>query len=211
MSKYVKIITNDARFCRLLELELNGINVETVDSIEKLQSDAEIYVLADLDLCLEEELNEFKDKTTVIGFSKDERIGDSPKYLFCSSVFVRPFQMSDLLALFGYEGRTVVIERKQKNQEHYKKVHFLSVDPAEKLALWGDKKIPLSDNEYKLLNLLCENRGEVVGREKIYSLLGAEEGNMGDVYICHLRRKIDNKLGLKLIYTIRGKGYMLKN
>ena len=34
---------------------------------------------------------------------------------------------------------------------------------------------------------------------------------MGDVYICHLRRKIDNKLGLKLIYTIRGKGYMLKN
>jgi DNA-binding response OmpR family regulator len=69
----------------------------------------------------------------------------------------------------------------------------------------------LSDNEYKVLSVLCENRGEAVPREEICSLLGVTDGNMGDVYICHLRRKIDNKLGLKLIYTVRGKGYMLKN
>jgi DNA-binding response OmpR family regulator len=72
-------------------------------------------------------------------------------------------------------------------------------------------RIPLSDNECKVLSTLCQNRGEIVEREKIYALLGADEGNMGDVYICHLRRKIDNKLGLKLIYTVRGKGYILKN
>jgi two-component system copper resistance phosphate regulon response regulator CusR len=66
-------------------------------------------------------------------------------------------------------------------------------------------------NEYKVLSVLCENRGETVDRDRIYSILGAEEGNMGDVYICHLRKKIDNPLGIKLIYTVRGKGYMLKN
>ena len=81
----------------------------------------------------------------------------------------------------------------------------------DKAAIWGDRIIPLSDNEYKVLSLLCENRREVVERERIYAELGAEDGNMGDVYICHLRRKLDNKLGIKLIYTIRGKGYMLKN
>jgi len=58
---------------------------------------------------------------------------------------------------------------------------------------------------------LYQNRGETVNRETIDMLLGADDSNMGDVYICHLRRKIDNKLGLKLIYTIRGKGYTLKN
>ena len=48
-------------------------------------------------------------------------------------------------------------------------------------------------------------------REEIDAILSVDDGNMSDVYICHLRRKLDNKLGLKLIYTIRGKGYMLKN
>jgi DNA-binding response OmpR family regulator len=81
----------------------------------------------------------------------------------------------------------------------------------DKSAVWGDVRISLSDYEYKVLSLLCDNRCEVVEREQISALLGVDDGNMGDVYICHLRRKIDNKLGIKLIYTIRGRGYMLKN
>ena len=85
------------------------------------------------------------------------------------------------------------------------------MDPTGKAAVWGDMRVSLSENEYKLLSLLCEMRGETVTREQIDEILGATEGNMGDVYICHLRRKLDNQLGLKLIYTVRGKGYMLKN
>ena len=94
---------------------------------------------------------------------------------------------------------------------NYHNFQKLTVDQNSKNAIWGDEVIPLSDNEYKVLTLLYQNRGETVNRETIDMLLGADGSNMGDVYVCHLRKKIDNKLGLKLIYTIRGKGYTLKN
>ena len=51
-------------------------------------------------------------------------------------------------------------------------------------------------------------RGELL--ERNYDVIGAGQGNMGDVYICFLRKKIEGKLGLKLIYTVRGTGYVLK-
>ena len=102
-------------------------------------------------------------------------------------------------------------ERNYPKKETFKKPNCLTVLELDKAAVWGNQVIPLSDNEYKILSLLCDNRYKIVERERIYAALGAEYGNMGDVYICHLRKKIDNKLGLKLIYTIRGKGYMLKN
>ena len=118
----------------------------------------------------------------------------------------RPFFISDFLGAFGQTDGISV-----RSTPSSKKRYLLTVDEKAKVALWGDMRIPLSDNECKVLATLCESRGELVARETIYALLGAEDGNMGDVYICHLRRKIDNKLGLKLIYTVRGKGYMLKN
>ena len=86
----------------------------------------------------------------------------------------------------------------------------LVVDKESMTALYGEMKFPLSEYEYKTLSILCEKRGEVVTREEIAKILNFDSGNMGDVYICHLRKKIDNNLGLKLITTVRGKGYMLK-
>ena len=67
--------------------------------------------------------------------------------------------------------------------------------------------IKLSGHELTLLKALCSANGEVVSREKIMELLDAEDGNISDVYVCHLRRKLDSKLGRKLIITERGKGY----
>ena len=68
--------------------------------------------------------------------------------------------------------------------------------------------IDLSDNELRTLTLLCENSGKCVTREELSAHLGAKDGNMADVYICHLRRKLENPFGVKIIYTVRSKGYM---
>ena len=65
----------------------------------------------------------------------------------------------------------------------------------------------LSHHEMTLLQELCKANGEVVSRERIMELLGADDGNISDVYICHLRRKLDGQLGRTLIITERGKGY----
>lgn len=206
MKKYVKIISNDAKFSRMLSIELSERGIETVSEAKSVADEEKLFIVADLDTCSLEELNNAPEKATVIGYTREYPSEISEKCKKCSSVFVRPFYVSDFLEVFG---ESAMVESKRSSPA--KKRHFLTVDQEAKVALWGDMRIPLSDNECKVLAALCESRGEIVEREKIYALLGAEEGNMGDVYICHLRRKIDNKLGLKLIYTVRGKGYILKN
>ena len=213
MSKYIKILTNDRRFSRMLTLELERVNISEVESFIDIKPTDELFVAADLDFCKEEELKNLPyDTATVIGFYKNESSDTSDKTSLCSKVFHRPFLISELIAFLGGEEDSVKkSQRKPKNQEFHKKTHILTIDHKNKLALWGENKIALSEYEYKVLSLLCESRGNVVPREAIQEAVGAIDGKMGDVYICHLRRKIDNKLGLKLIYTIRGKGYMLKN
>lgn len=206
MKKYVKIISNDEKFSRMLSLELAEIGIETVNKANKVADEEKLFIVADLDECSLDDLNGTPEKATVIGYTRADLSEIAEKCKKCSSVLCRPFFVSDFLEFFGEQA---AVESKRNSPA--KKRHFLTVDQASKVALWGDMRIPLSDNECKVLSTLCKNRGEIVEREKIYALLGADEGNMGDVYICHLRRKIDNKLGLKLIYTVRGKGYILKN
>ncbi len=207
MSKYVKIVSDDAKFAKMLSLELAGIGIKPLNDANSLNDSDRLFIVADLDNVSNEELKIYDSSVTIIGYSKN----DIKNTEACSLVFKRPFLMSDFLSVFG-EGKAIKLyNSKSKNYDSVKKPPILTVDESSSSALWGDLRISLSEYEYKVLSLLCENRGEVVERERIYSLLGVEDGNMGDVYVCHLRRKIDNKLGLKLIYTIRGKGYMLKN
>ena len=67
------------------------------------------------------------------------------------------------------------------------------------LALALYCKIPFSK--------IHKNNPQIIELSK---LIGGASGNMCDVYICMLRKKIDDQFGVKLIYTVRGKGYMIK-
>ena len=68
--------------------------------------------------------------------------------------------------------------------------------------------VPLSQHEFDTLELLCLNKGKCVGREQILEILNSAESNISDVYISHLRNKLELPFGLKIIYTVRAKGYM---
>lgn len=64
-----------------------------------------------------------------------------------------------------------------------------------------------------MLDLLYENRGVPVSREEALSLVFDEAGggtNVVDVYVNYLRAKIDHPFGVRLITTVRGKGYMIE-
>ena len=210
MSKTARIISDDARFAHMLSISLTSLGF-TVSDKPSFDEDSEYnYIIADLDTVEESELLKHSQSAVLIGFSNKSENEIFDKAALCENFFQRPFLMQDFLSLFGGNKR-IVIDRSYPRREAFKKPNYLTVSELDKAAIWGDRLIPLSDNEYKVLSLLCENRREVVERERIYAELGAEDGNMGDVYICHLRRKLDNKLGIKLIYTIRSKGYMLKN
>ncbi len=90
----------------------------------------------------------------------------------------------------------------------------LSLDSAAHLVTRGGAEIPLSAKEYALLEYLMLNRGVVLSREKIENHIwnfDYEGGtNVVDVYISYLRKKIDDGHKVKLIHTVRGRGYVLR-
>lgn len=70
------------------------------------------------------------------------------------------------------------------------------------------KTIPLTPAEQAVFEYLYARRGEAVPRETLAPLLGGG-GNSVDVYICHLRAKIEKPTGRRMIHTVRGVGYRL--
>lgn len=71
------------------------------------------------------------------------------------------------------------------------------------------KEIPLSPSEHALLSLLIRRAGECVTTEEIDRLWAEKGGNTTAVYIRYLRQKLDEPSGLRLIRTVRGRGYCL--
>ena len=122
---------------------------------------------------------------------------------------IKPFSFDELLA------RVRVLVR--KNSSHSTSlitVGDLTVDLASRNVSRGGKDINLSAKEFELLRYLSVNKGIVLSREKIenhiwnYDYEGGT--NVVDVYIRYLRRKIDEGFETKLIHTVRGAGYVLR-
>ncbi len=78
----------------------------------------------------------------------------------------------------------------------------------------GDKHIQLTPQEFKLLHYLMSNKGRILTREMILSriwLYSSDiETRVVDVYMGYLRRKIDKDFDKKLLYSVRGFGYVIK-
>jgi DNA-binding response OmpR family regulator len=79
----------------------------------------------------------------------------------------------------------------------------------------GNALVELTPKEAALMRCLLDHRGEIVGRDALSEALqsmGREstDSNKTEVYLCFLRRKIERPLGIRLITTVRGKGYRLE-
>jgi len=90
----------------------------------------------------------------------------------------------------------------------------LSLDLVSHRVTRAGHEIELTAKEYALLEFLMRHAGEVVTRtmiaEHVWDIHFDSFTNVIDVYINYLRRKIENRQGRKLIHTIRGRGYVLK-
>lgn len=78
----------------------------------------------------------------------------------------------------------------------------------------GGKKIQLTPREFNLLEYLMYNKGKVLARDmildKVWLYSEDVQTRVVDVYMGYLRKKIDSGYSKKLIYSIRGTGYMIK-
>jgi DNA-binding response OmpR family regulator len=91
----------------------------------------------------------------------------------------------------------------------------LALDPLTHRVSRGEETIHLTAREYILLELLMRHTGQVLTRDQIaasaWDFSAEHASNVVDVFIGHLRRKIDDPYPLKLLATVRGVGYMLRD
>ena len=122
---------------------------------------------------------------------------------------VKPFAFEELLARIR-----VIIRKNSVSNSNVISVADLTVDISSRKVTRNGNDISLSAKEYELLQYLAVNNGIVLSREKIedhiwnYDYEGGT--NVVDVYIRYLRKKIDDGYDKKLIHTVRGMGYVLR-
>lgn len=122
---------------------------------------------------------------------------------------VKPFSFEELLA------RIRVATRKRTGAAtNVFSIADLVVDTASHTVTRGGKPIMLSSKEFSLLEYLIRNKGTVLSRENIENNLWNYDysggSNVVDVYISYLRRKIDSGFSKKLIQTVWGVGWVLR-
>lgn len=121
----------------------------------------------------------------------------------------KPYAFEELLARIR-----ALVRRNSTEKSDVLTVGDLSVELSTKRVMRGGKEILLSAKEFNLLETLMRHKGRVLSRAQLENQVwdfGFEgSSNIVDVYIRYLRRKVDDPFEKKLIHTIRGAGYVLK-
>jgi DNA-binding response OmpR family regulator len=124
----------------------------------------------------------------------------------------KPFAIEELLARI----RTA-LKRKFAQDKKAKALHAngLYLDLDRYSVTYENESIELTKREFDLLKYLLENKNIVLTREKLLLMVWGfdyvGDTNVIDVYIRYLRSKIDEKYNRKIIHTIRGVGYTIKD
>ena len=152
-------------------------------------------------------------KTPVIFLTAKDTKEDIVKglELGADDYLVKPFSFVELLARIR-----ALIRRDKKDIELSQfTVGDLTLDLINRRAHRADKTIELSNKEFLLLEYLMRNNGQILTRtmilENIWGYNFDTGSNIIDVHINHLRRKIDKDCQPKLIHTIKGMGYVIKD
>ena len=122
----------------------------------------------------------------------------------------KPFAIEELLARI----RAALRSRGGRAAAAALSAGALTMDVERHQVSVGGQDVELTKKEFDLLRCLLENKGRVLTREALldavwgFDFVG--ETNSVDVYIRFLRGKLDDAFGMKLIHTVRGVGYVIK-
>ena len=156
-------------------------------------------------------MRERGDKTPVLFLTARDSLADKVEGLDLGAddYLVKPFEFEELMARLR-----VLIRRKGSSVSNVYSCADLTVDSARHRVTRGGTEITLRAREYALLEYLIRNKGLVLSRDQIETNLWSGDyivgSNVVDVYIRMLRKKIDADYSPKLIQTVRGYGYVLK-
>lgn len=202
----ISVLSNDTLFGKMLLLEIESLKKGCDVELNNYDySDNEAIVVLDLDSPY---ANGKFATDNIIGFSKNEKTASAENIEKCKILLRRPFLISGFLdqieIMLSGVGAVAPIAVKENNDGQ--RLCFLR----DGLITLDGRGVHLSDNEYALLEKLYENIENPVSREELGKALSSADGNICDVYICKLRRKLEAGGSERFIYTVRSKGYMLK-
>ncbi|MDF1552783.1 MAG: response regulator transcription factor [Deferrisomatales bacterium] len=121
----------------------------------------------------------------------------------------KPFAFAELLARVR-----ALLRRGQTQASPILKIADLTLDPAARRVTRAEQRIELTAKEYALLEYLMRHHGRVLTRtmisEHVWDQTFDSYTNVIDVYVNYLRKKVDQGFEPKLIHTVRGVGYTLR-
>lgn len=225
MAKRILLIEDEEKIARFTELELVHEGYEVGKAYDGRQGLEEAlsgkYDLILLDVMLPalnglEVLRRLRKESSVpvIMLTARDAVMDKVSGLDAGAddYITKPFAIEELLA------RVRVALKKHTDQVH--QTHRLTVcgvtmDTDRHEVTCNGEAIELTNREYELVHVLMENKNIVMDREKLmnrvcgYDYIG--ETNIIDVYVRHIRSKIDDVYGIRFIQTVRGVGYVIKD
>ncbi len=220
----ILIVEDEAEIVRFIKLELEHEGYE-IASASDGRTALELALSESFDLILLDvmlpELNGIEvlrrlrreKHTPVIMLTARDTIMDKVTGLDtgANDYMTKPFHIEELLARIRAIMRVNAYE---ETDSEVIKIGGLVLDTAQRLAKHDGQTITLTKTQYDLLEYLIRNRNVVLTREQIlnkvwgYDYLG--DSNVVDVYIRYVRTKIGDTNGERIIETVRGVGYVIR-
>jgi DNA-binding response OmpR family regulator len=182
---------------RTWDIILLDIMLPDIDGIELLQYTR--YKKINTPILVVSALGDPEDKVKALDYGADDYLS-------------KPFHFKELVARIHALARRT----KYNNQvgDTILECDDLSLDVERHFVKRGNAEIKLTLQEFKLLQLLMENKNKVLPRSQILDTVWGinydPSTNVVDVYISYLRNKVDSNFDNKLIQTVKGRGYLIR-
>ena len=219
----ILLVEDEEKLARVVELELRyeGYEVEKAfdgrEGLEKALSGGFDLILLDIMLPSMSGMEVLRrlrreSQVPVIMVTARDTVVDKVSGLDSGAddYITKPFEIEELLARI----RAALRKRPARQESAVLTAGPLTMDPERHEVTVKGTAVELTRREFDLLRYLLENKEKVISRESLldnvwgFDFVG--ETNAVDVYIRFLRAKIDEAFGIKLIHTVRGVGYVIR-
>lgn len=220
----ILVVEDETNLARFIELELShegyevtiaddgqeGFNLAYDNDYDAILLDLMLPKLNGLEVC--RKLRKTKNTPIIIITAKGETYDKVVGLDYgADDYIVKPFEIEELLARLR-----VIMRRNQSVEVNHDTVelHGIQIDTTAYTVSIDDQPIELTKTEHELLYLLAKNTGIVMKREQILDIIwgydSEVETNVVDVYIRYLRNKLKPFEKDKVIETVRGVGYVIR-
>lgn len=224
----ILIVEDESKIARFVELELKhegyevdiasdgrtGLKKALNGNVDLIILDIMLPGLSGIEICRRIRLE--NNQIPIIMLTAKDDVTDKVAGLDMGAddYMTKPFAIEELLARIR-----VALNRHKKASSTDKAetltVGELSLNLSSHSAYYGKDELSLTKKEYELLEYLIRNKNIAITREQLlnnvweYEYMG--DTNVVDVYIRYIRQKIDEKYSVRIIHTVRGVGYIIKD